>query len=230
MDTLTDRQVSNSMEAPGSVDRVKACDILRNGLKQLNIVLDEDALEHCMDHAETLVSWNQIHNLSAIREMKDILFKHLLDSFSVLQFVKGKNVIDVGSGAGFPGIPIALAKPEYQIVLLDSSTKKSGFLRHSVARMGLRNVEVVCERVEHMVKNDRVFDTVIARALGSVNVIAEYGLPILAPKGRILAMKGKHPGRELDDLEGPCSASVHELSVPGLVAKRHLVVLKKKSY
>ena len=223
-------RVPESKEVNGPFDWEQSSKILRNGLKQLNINLDDDVVDHCLGHAETLLSWNQVHNLSAIREMKDILFKHLLDSFSVLQFVEGRNVIDIGSGAGFPGIPIALAKLDCQIVLLDSSMKKTEFLRHSVARMGLRNVEVVCDRVQNMTKYERTFDTVIARALGSVNLIAECGLPILASKGSILAMKGKHPAQELDDLEVPCNVSIHELFVPGLAAKRHLVVLKKKCF
>ena len=229
MDDLTDYRDSEFTTVRASVDRDKAGQILRNGLKQLDIVLDDGALDHCLDHADTLVSWNRIHNLSAIREMKGILFKHFLDSFSILRFVKGSNVIDVGSGAGFPGIPIALAKPDFQIVLLDSNMKKTEFLRHSVARMGMKNVEVVCERVQDLAKKDRKFDTVISRAMGSINAIAEYGLPILSSRGRILAMKGKHPGRELGGLEMQCDASVHELVVPGLGAERHLVVLKRKS-
>lgn len=214
---------------PASIDRERARGLLLDGLRQSSIMLDDQAVTGCIDHVETLVKWNRVQNLSAIRETEDIVVKHLLDSFSILQFVQGPNVIDVGSGAGFPGIPLALAKPECRMVLLDSSMKKTEFLRHSVARMGLGNIEVICERLQDFSGIDRTFDTVIARALGPVSMIAELGLPILSSAGRILAMKGRHPAPELDNLTVPCDASVHQLNVPGLDAERHLVVLKKNT-
>ena len=106
--------------------------------------------------------------------------------------------------------------------------KKAEFLRHSVARMGLSNVTVICERVQVLAKGRKKFDTVLVRALGSLNAIAECGLPILKSNGCILAMKGKYPRQELENLRMPCDSSIHQLSVPGLDESRHLVVLKRK--
>ncbi len=218
-----------SADTSAAICRSQAYDILHNGLKTLNISLEEDAINYCLDHAETLVKWNRVHNLSAIRSMDDILVRHLLDSFSVLGYVKGKDIIDIGSGAGFPGIPVALAMPDSHVVLLDSSAKKAEFLRHSIARMRLSNVTVTCERVQEIAKGDKSFDSVLVRALGSLDTVSEYCLPILKSNGRILAMKGRYPSRELDDLRTACDPSVHQLSVPGLDENRHLVVLKRKT-
>ena len=216
-------------ESSEPINRLQAYGILRNGLKILDISIGDDAVNHSLDHAETLVKWNRVHNLSAIRSMSNILVKHLLDSFSILKYVRAKDIIDIGSGAGFPGIPVALAKPDSHVVLLDSSMKKAEFLRHSVARMGLSNVTVICERVQVLAKGRKKFDTALVRALGSLNAIAECGLPILKSNGCILAMKGKYPRQELEKLRIPCDSSIHQLSVPGLNEDRHLVVIKRKS-
>ncbi len=224
-----DSPVTDLADSPVEMSRVQAYNILRNGLKRLNISLEEDAINHCLDHVQTLVKWNRVHNLSAIRSMSEILVKHLLDSFSILEYVKGKDVIDVGSGAGFPGIPVALAKPESHVVLLDSSMKKSEFLRHSVAQMSLSNVTVMCERVQKLAKARIKFDTILVRALGSLDTIADCCLPILRSNGHILAMKGSYPSHELKILRTACESSIHQLSVPGLEEKRHLVVLKRKT-
>ncbi len=221
--------VTERANSSAAMSRVQAYNILHNGLKKLNISLEEDAINHCLDHVQALVKWNRVHNLSAIRSMGDILVKHLLDSFSILEYVKGKDIIDVGSGAGFPGIPVALAKPESHVVLLDSSMKKSEFLRHSVAQMSLGNVTVMCERVQELAKARMKFDTILVRALGSLDTIADCCLPILKSNGRLLAMKGRYPGRELENLQTVCDSSIHRLSVPGLNERRHLVVLKRKT-
>ena len=210
-------------------DNRKARGILCNGLNQLNIMLEEEKIDQCLSHAELLMEWNRIFNLSAIRNLTDVMIKHFLDSFSVLHFVHGDSVIDIGSGAGFPGIPIAVAKPECQVVLLDASSKKTDFLKHSIAKMRMTNVEVVCSRIQTVVANGRKFDTVIARALGSLNAVAELALPMLSANGVVVAMKGQYPAEELESLSHPSVTEVHEVHVPELNGKRHVVVMKQET-
>ncbi|MDE0310365.1 MAG: 16S rRNA (guanine(527)-N(7))-methyltransferase RsmG [Acidiferrobacterales bacterium] len=229
MENLIDRPVLEQDSATLAINRRQADVILRKGLITLNITLQESAIDRCLDHAEMLLRWNRVHNLSAIRNLGDVVVRHLLDSFSIVEHVKGKEVIDIGSGAGYPGIPIALARPDSHVVLLDSSMKKSEFLRHCVAQMGLCNVTVLCERVQELSKDCRSFDTVLVRALGSLATVAECELPILTSNGRILAMKGKYPKRELETIRSICDCAVHQLSVPGLSESRHLVVIKRKT-
>ena len=222
-------QHARPKRSSAAFDRQKSDKILRNGLNQLNIVLSDEAVDQCLSHAELLIEWNQAFNLSAIRSPKDVMVKHFLDSFSILNFVQGDRVIDIGSGAGFPGIPIAIAKPKSHVVLLDSSSKKTEFLRHSIARMRLSNVEVVCDRIQNMVVKNNKFDTVVARALGSLNALAEISLPILSANGTAVAMKGQYPANELESLSQPCAAEVHEVRVPKLDGVRHVVVMKEVS-
>lgn len=228
-DTMIQNPVVKQVDSSVETGRKQAYEFLHNGLNLLNISLEDDVINRCLDHANTLVKWNRVHNLSAIRRMDDILVKHLLDSFSILKHVQGKDIIDIGSGAGFPGIPIALAKSDSQVVLLDSNMKKTEFLRHSVALLGLSNVTVLCDRVQNQSNSCKYYDTVLVRALGSLREIAECGLPILKTNGCILAMKGRYPTRELENLRKICDSSIHELMVPGLNQKRHLVVLKRKT-
>ncbi len=210
-----------------SGERKQAEITLRSGLEQLEIPLSDRAVECLIRHAELLLKWSQAYNLTGIRNLHDIMVKHVLDSLTITEYVQGPSIIDIGSGAGFPGIPIALAKPECQVTLLDSNSKKIRFLEHSVSQLQLENVEVVCDRIQEFAKRGRKFDTVVVRALGSLNAIAELGFPVLKPNGEILAMKGKYPERELKSLKLPGEFSTHPLSVPGLSADRHLFALRK---
>jgi 16S rRNA (guanine527-N7)-methyltransferase len=200
------------------------CQLVK-GLKELSLTLSEEDVDRALEHAELLMQWNRVYSLSAIRKASDVVPKHLLDSFAISEYVQGNKVLDLGSGAGFPGIPIALAKPQSKITLLDSNSKKIQFVRHVVAILGLENVEVLQQRAENMEKQSK-YDTILVRALGSLNAMATLALPLLDPNGYILAMKGRYPSKELEEMRVRCILSIREIVVPCLRSTRHLVVIK----
>ncbi len=173
-----------------------------------------------------LAKWNRAYNLTAVREPAAMLPRHLLDSLAVLPHLQGPRVLDVGSGAGLPGIPLALARPDLHFTLLDSNGKKTRFMTQAVTELGLANVSVVQSRVEDY-QAPAPFDTVITRAFAAVaEVVAGTGR-LCAPQGRLLLMKGAYPITELEAL--PSTYSLREairLQVPGLDAERHLLVIR----
>lgn len=175
-----------------------------------------------------LAKWNRTYNLTAIREPEQMVTHHVLDALSVLPHLParaGLRVLDVGSGPGVPGIPLALARPDAQFVLIDSSQKKTAFLQQAVIELGLANVEVVHERSEDYTP-PAPFDVVISRAFADLAGFAASAGRHLAPNGRLYAMKGEHPADEIARL--PASYRVvatPALKVPGLDAARHLVII-----
>lgn len=185
------------------------------------------ATDRLIQHLEILAAWNRTHNLTAVRNRKDMITKHLIDSLSISKFVKGNQIIDIGSGAGFPGIPVAIVQPHREFVLVDAKAKKTQFLRHVVRKLALENVSVVESRIEQFAVHE-MFDSVLVRALGSLNAIAELAFPLLAPGGAVLAMKGRYPDKEIKQLKVKCSLSVQVLNVPYLNAERHLISMRHK--
>jgi 16S rRNA (guanine527-N7)-methyltransferase len=154
-----------------------------------------------------------------------MLRKHVLDSLSLHSFLRGDRIADVGTGAGFPGLPLALANPERHFALIEATGKKARFVSHTAARIGADNVEVVQTRAETY-RPERGFDTVVARALSSLADFVAYAGHLLAPDGRLLAMKGKRPDDEIFALPKTFRVlAVHRLRVPGLDGERHLVEL-----
>lgn len=198
---------------------------LPDGARALALDLDEAQIARLLAHLDLLDEWNARMNLTAIRERPQQITKHLLDSLSVLPFLRGERVADVGSGAGFPGIPLAIADPARRFVLLESTGKKCRFLEHVRDSLGLANVEVVQARAESYEPDVR-FDTVVARAVGPLADLVRNAGRLVAGGGRLLAMKGRYPADELAArLNGWKVASVHRLQVPGLEEERHLVEL-----
>lgn len=176
-----------------------------------------------------LAKWNRVFNLTAVRDPRSMLSRHLLDSLAVLPYLVLPRVLDVGTGAGLPGIPLALLCPEGDFTLLDSNRKKTRFVTQAVAELGLENVNVVHCRVEEY-QPGTVFDTVIARAYSSIEALVTQTHSLCAPKGRILAMKGLYPTSELDSLPaGWMLEAVHRLEIPGDSGQRHLVVIQRDS-
>lgn len=198
---------------------------LPDGARALALDLDEAQIARLLAHLDLLDEWNARMNLTAIRERPQQITKHLLDSLSVLPFLRGERVADVGSGAGFPGIPLAIADPARRFVLLESTGKKCRFLEHVRDSLGLANVEVVQARAEAYEPDVR-FDTVVARAVGPLADLVRNAGRLVAGGGRLLAMKGRYPADELAArLNGWKVAAVHRLQVPGLAEERHLVEL-----
>jgi len=199
--------------------------LLARGVQQLGIELPADGTSRLLAFVQLLEKWNRAFNLTAVRDPAQMVTRHLLDSLAVLPFLEGKQVVDVGSGAGLPGIPLALACHERRFVLLDSNGKKTRFLTQAVTELGLTNVEVVRSRAEDY-RPEQLFDTVISRAFASLAATVHAAGHLCGPHGILLVMKGVYPGDELEDLPPTMSLrAVHRLDVPGLAAERHLVCL-----
>ena len=198
---------------------------LLDGARALALELDETQLARLVAHLDLLDEWSARMNLTAIRDRPSQLTKHLLDSLTVQPYLRGERVADVGSGAGFPGIPLAIVEPHRHFTLIESTGKKCRFLEHVREALELKNVAVVQSRAESY-QPDMRFDTVLARAVGPVADLVKVAGPLVVGGGRLLAMKGRYPEQELAArLDGWKVAAVHPLSVPGLGEERHLVEL-----
>jgi 16S rRNA (guanine527-N7)-methyltransferase len=169
--------------------------------------------------------WNRTYNLTAIRDPREMAGKHLLDSLAMHPYLDAGSLADLGTGAGLPGIPLALAKPGLQVTLVESNGKKARFLREAVRTLGLANARVAESRAEAL-DEPGAYDAITARALATLPLIIELGGHLLKPGGRLLAMKGAVPDEEIAALPaGWRVESVQSLTVPGLAAERHLVVV-----
>lgn len=201
---------------------------LQQGLARLNLALPPQTQQRLLDYVALVQKWNKVYNLTAVREADKMLTHHLLDSLAVVPHVMGaKTLLDVGSGAGLPGIPLALALPDAQVTLLDSNQKKTAFLQQAVIELQLTNVTVVCERVENYETN-QTFSVVISRAFADLPAFAALAGAHVAAGGTLLAMKGVAPLDEIAKLQmGFTLSSIKPLSVPGLEAERHLIFMNK---
>jgi len=193
------------------------------GAAQLGIELSELQAQQLIRVLDELDDWNQRMNLTAIKERGAQITKHLLDSLSVQPFLQGERVLDVGTGAGFPGLPLAIVNPSRQFMLLDSTAKKLKFIEHVSRSLELPNVQTVHTRAENFRPAQR-FDIVLSRAVGPVEQFVKWAGHLVVGGGRLLAMKGRHPEAELAKLpSGWKLAAVHRLNVPALDEERHLV-------
>lgn len=197
------------------------------GLAALDASLPAGSVERLAQYLRLLEKWNRVHNLTAIREPEQMVTMHVLDSLSILpHLASARSLVDVGTGAGLPGIPLAIARPDLRVTLLDSSHKKATFLEQARLELKLANVTVACERAERWHPAEP-FDAVVSRAFADLADFVLAARHLLAPGGTMLAMKGVHPFEEIARLPAGCRLDqVVELSVPTLEAKRHLVLLK----
>lgn len=201
--------------------------ILQSGLALLGLELAPTIQDKMLKYIMLLYRWNQVYNLTAIREPESILIKHVLDSLAVTPYVLGPTVLDFGTGAGLPGIPLALALPKNHVVLLDSSTKKTVFLQHVVFTLGLKNVAVMTNRIEKFCC-PAGFATVITRATAKLHNIITKTTALCSTQGQILVMTGRYP-TELKTITQP--KEIYRLKVPYLDAERHLVrIYDSKNY
>ena len=197
------------------------------GLSALGIALDDRAIARLLDYVDLLERWNAAYNLTAVRDPAEMVTRHLVDSLAILPYVSGATLADLGSGAGLPGIPLAIAVPARETLLVDSNGKKARFLREAVRRLDLEHVRVAESRVEDVAGT---FECITARAFASLADMLGWGGHLLAPGGVWLAMKGRVDAAELDAV--PAGFRVERivaLNVPGLDAERHLVILKGSS-
>jgi 16S rRNA (guanine527-N7)-methyltransferase len=199
---------------------------LAGGLEEMGLDLDAATRTRLLNYVALMQKWNKVYNLTAVREPEKMVTQHLLDSLAVLPYIVGHRVIDVGTGPGLPGIPLALANPALEIALLDSNHKKTSFLRQASLELGLNNVTVICERVE-VWRPEEKYDVVISRAFSDLAEFASLALHLCKDTGRMLAMKGVYPHEELARLPATVVLQgIEPLKVPGLDAERHLVLLR----
>jgi 16S rRNA (guanine527-N7)-methyltransferase len=200
---------------------------LSEGLESLQLSLSPETRQKLLDYVALVQKWNKVYNLTAVRDADKMLTHHLLDSLAVVPHIAAaKTILDVGSGAGLPGIPLALALPDARVTLLDSNHKKAAFLNQALIELQLGNAEVVCERVEKYQKK-QLFDVVISRAFSDLAEFVALAGRLVAPDGTLLAMKGVHPFEEIAQIkEGFKLSGVTPVMVPGLEAERHLVFMK----
>lgn len=199
---------------------------LERGLEALGLRLSDEQCMKLLQFLKLLAKWNRVYNLTAIRDPQAGVSAHLLDSLAITMYLKGRRILDVGSGAGLPGIPLAIAKPEYEFVLLDSNQKKAAFLTQALAELQVRNASVVCERAETW-RPTRKFDCIVCRALASLVEFVALTKHLLASGGVFAAMKGAYPHEEIAQLSAEYRLKqVVPLAIPELNAQRHLVLIE----
>lgn len=198
---------------------------LAAGLRDLKLDIASPVRQRLLDYLALLEKWNRAYNLTAVRDRGQMIVRHLLDSLAVVPYIKGPRIVDVGSGAGVPGIPLALVLPRCHVVLLDSNRKKTRFLIQAVAELRLDNVAVECRRAEDY-RPAEGFDTVITRAFATLAEMTAAAGHLCRADGCLLAMKGRYPAEELAGIAPPYRVvAVEALQVPGLDAQRYLVRL-----
>ena len=201
--------------------------LLREGARTFGVELSNAQLDALLAHLDLLDEWGTRMNLTAIRDRPSQLTRHVLDSLSVRPWLRGPAVADIGSGAGFPGIPLAIVVPEFQFTLIESTGKKARFLTHVRDTLRLDNVTVVNERAEKFHPH-APFSSVLARAVGSVADLLRYSANLVGPGGRLLAMKGRLPKNEIDQIPPHWQlVGTHRLVVPGLDEERQLIELRR---
>jgi 16S rRNA (guanine527-N7)-methyltransferase len=198
--------------------------VLVAGARELGVDLADHAADALLRLLDELTRWNRAYNLTAITERSQMLTHHLLDSLAAAPFVHGNTLADVGTGAGFPGLPLALVAPQRRHVLIDSNGKKQRFVAHAARALGLANVEALHARVEE-VRPAQPFDTVVARACAALPQLLEWVAPLCGPQTRVLALKGRLPAAEIAAVAPPWAIEeTRPLQVPGLHEERHLVI------
>jgi len=196
---------------------------LERGIAVLGVQLPAGAVERLLDYQALLARWNATYNLTAIRDPMEMVSRHLVDSLAILPYVQGQTLADLGTGPGLPGIPLAIARPELQVLLVDSNGKKVRFLREAIRSLKLENVRAMQSRVEEV---EGQFDCITARAFASLEDMLAWGGHLLTKDGIWLAMKGRHPDEELPGVPvGFEVRGIHTLVVPEVGGERHLVVL-----
>ncbi len=197
--------------------------------RKIGIVVSAEQNEQLIQYLELLIKWNKAYNLTAIRDPEEMFIKHIVDSLSLAPFIKGESILDVGTGPGLPGIPMAIMFPSKHFSLLDSNGKKTRFLVQAKLSLAIENIEVFNVRVENL-PNDKLFDQIMSRAFTALDNMVALCKHLLSPKGEFLAMKGLIPQDEIAMVDKDYSiTSITALTVPGCMDQRHLITIKKHS-
>ena len=200
-------------------------EILSKGLRQLNLAQSLDGKQQAslIKYVGLLDKWNKTYNLTAVRKPEHMVTRHLLDSLSICPYLRGNRLLDVGTGAGLPGIPLAIVFPQRHFTLLDSNNKKTRFVIQAVSELELSNVDVVQSRVEEF-QSPELFNTIITRAYSAIGDMVKQTSHLLAKDGVFLAMKGINPITEIEELSSKYAVKQsHVIKVPGLEEARHLL-------
>jgi 16S rRNA (guanine527-N7)-methyltransferase len=201
---------------------------LRNGAEGLGIALTDTQVERLLAFLQLLAKWSRTYNLTAVRDPDEMVTRHLLDSLSVRPYLSGTRVLDLGTGAGLPGLPLAVCESARHFTLLDGNGKKIRFVRQAAMELGLPNLEAVHCRIESYRPGPK-FSTIASRAVAAIHEIHAQAAPLLRTPGRLLVMKGRYPAEEL---QNPALAdldlAVHPLRVPFLEGERHLIEIRRE--
>ncbi len=202
---------------------------LKQGSQKLGLDLSEEALNLLLKYQDALVLWNKAYNLTAIRDPKEMLVKHLLDSLSILNDLPAGRLLDIGTGGGMPGMIIALCQPDRECVLLDANGKKIRFLKQFIADLKLKNVIAVQTRVENEDSINELgkFDVITSRAFASLTDFVDASKPYMHEQSIIASMKGLIPEEEVETLKSEFKIDIVALKVPRLDEQRHLIFLKR---
>ncbi len=199
---------------------------LQKGLAEMDISLSDSQQQKLLDYLALLLKWNRAYNLTAVRDPKEMVPRQLLDSLSILPFIQGQRILDVGTGAGLPGIPLAIALPDSSFTLLDSNGKKTRFVQQARMELGLENVVVVQGRVEDH-KPDGGYHTITCRAFAALPKIMELTRHLAAAGAQLVAMKGTAPEEEITPLEqSGLSAEIKPLQLPMTEGERHAILVQ----
>lgn len=200
---------------------------LANAITNNGYAVSPDIQQQLIRYLDLMQRWNKVFNLTAIRDTHDMVMLHLIDSLSISPYLHGSRILDVGTGAGLPGIPLALTHPDKQFVLLDSNSKKTRFLTQAIVELGIKNVEVVHARCENY--QSAGFDTILSRAFSSIAVMLANTQHLIANDGQFVAMKGVYPEQEIQEMPfGFTVLGVHKIIIKGLDAERHVVCIQRK--
>jgi 16S rRNA (guanine527-N7)-methyltransferase len=208
-----------------SVD-IDQSDALARGAQAMGMQLPPEAIARLTQHLALIEKWNAVHNLTAIRDRASMVTHHVLDALTLSAFLPhGVTLLDVGSGAGFPGLTLAIARPDLQVTVLDSNQKKAAFLQQTIGALKIANATSVCARVERWIA-PHPFEVIVSRALAELQEFAALSRHLLKPQGRLFAMKGVYPHDEIARLPPSVIVErVEPLVIPGLDATRHLVIM-----
>ena len=211
--------------------------IFNNYLEKLNLTLTEEQIEKFYNYMNLLIEWNKKINLTAIVEPKDIILKHFIDSLTIEKYIKkGETIIDVGTGAGFPGIPLKIAREDLKITLADSLNKRINFLNEVINKLNLKDIETIHTRAEELGKNKKYrekFDIATSRAVANMSTLSEYLIPFIKVKGRCICMKSSDIDTELENAKkainilGCKIESKDKFDLPNSDLGRSVIILRK---
>lgn len=202
---------------------------INEACSQIGINISSEQNEQLIQYLELLIKWNKAYNLTAIRDPQEMFVKHLVDSLSIAPFITGDSILDVGTGPGLPGIPMAIMFPSKQFSLLDSNGKKTRFLIQAKMTLELSNIEVFNVRVESLV-SDKLFDQIMSRAFTALDNMVDLCKHLLSPNGEFLAMKGLIPKDEIAMVDEDYKiVNIKPLTVPGCMDQRHLITVKRNN-